>query len=436
MHTLGRLVGWALLIAATSSTALAQPPASCARKFVGTWSWSSSTGIHNIAHFNADGTSSCSGNPFCHQGSYTWTCSGNQLTSHGAVTTVLTLSPDGRTMTGMGGIPPNLQTVVRIGKAEPAVVASDTAKLRATPQPSKAQPAAVPAPSPVPTQSGSCSDITGLGPSGSAPTNCSTGSASPTAAQRANESKPIIQPPARAPTTGSASAAPPNKDQETLAAMTQILDGLYAPEPQPSPPPAQTASAAPPPSEAKQPPSEKPGCNPDHGFVSPSDEGEAFMYAAKKIAENQTCEYWRIAATTYWKAHHWFDCADDKGQKDLAGQLAVRFDDGADEAERKNLCKRYADLSGAPTPSPGGTPGKDDRCQQALQQLTKVADADVSKKQEQTQEFEKAVEAMGCKVPGPRECVSARLKGTPIPPGCSTKQVNMNSISPDASDDP
>lgn len=113
------ICGAGLFLATSSQTVFAQPPQSCARKFIGNWGWTSSTGIHTIHDYQADGSAICSGNPFCVRGA-TWTCNGNQFTYNNTMSdTVLTLSPDGSRMTGIGGFPPNPQIVVRMGRGVP-----------------------------------------------------------------------------------------------------------------------------------------------------------------------------------------------------------------------------------------------------------------------------------------------------------------------------
>ena len=84
-----RALGTSALILVAGS-AIAAPPSSCARKFVGTWQHSTS----NIATLTLDGRAICSGNPFCQQG--TWTCNGNDLTyTNSSGTFVYTLQPSG-----------------------------------------------------------------------------------------------------------------------------------------------------------------------------------------------------------------------------------------------------------------------------------------------------------------------------------------------------
>jgi hypothetical protein len=145
------ICGAGMLFATSSATVVAQPPQSCARKFIGTWGWTSSTGIYTTQNFQADGSAVCSGNAFC-VGGATWTCNGNQLTyNNGMYDTVLTLSAGATKMTGTGGLPSNLQTVVRVGAAAPA------------PHVAAAQPAPRVAAA---SNQGDCSDITGAGLTG------------------------------------------------------------------------------------------------------------------------------------------------------------------------------------------------------------------------------------------------------------------------------
>jgi hypothetical protein len=97
---------------------LAQPSASCSKKFLGEWRWTASSGLQVNVTFLPSGEVACTGGLFgaaCHMG--TWDCSGRQLFSNHPVAgkTTLTLSADGSRMTGIGGIPPNPQIVVRLG---------------------------------------------------------------------------------------------------------------------------------------------------------------------------------------------------------------------------------------------------------------------------------------------------------------------------------
>lgn len=90
---------------------------SCEARFIGQWRWVSSNGISTVHDFQRGGRAVCSGNLFC-TGSATWRCQGNQLTyNNGMSDTVLTLGPDGNTLTGVGGSPANVQTVTRVGSA-------------------------------------------------------------------------------------------------------------------------------------------------------------------------------------------------------------------------------------------------------------------------------------------------------------------------------
>jgi hypothetical protein len=105
--------------AGIASPAAGAPPASCAKKFIGTWQHTGAFGVTNIATLTANGVAACSGNPFCVQG--TWTCDGNSLSYNNTISvTVYTLSPDGKHMTAPGG-----NNVVRldaapVGAAAPA----------------------------------------------------------------------------------------------------------------------------------------------------------------------------------------------------------------------------------------------------------------------------------------------------------------------------
>lgn len=118
------LCAGAALLAIFPNSAHAAPPASCIKKFLGSWTWSASTGVAVTLTFKPDGTAACTSNPFC-AGGDTWTCNGNQLSLKSALSgATMTLSADGRRMTGAGGIPPNPQVAVRIGGAPTSLVAS------------------------------------------------------------------------------------------------------------------------------------------------------------------------------------------------------------------------------------------------------------------------------------------------------------------------
>lgn len=105
--------------------ASAAPPASCVRKFVGTWSITVlATGQRYTSQIRADGTltSAC---PLC-PASQTWTCNGNSFILLSPVSLTSTLSADGKRMVS------GCCTSARIGGA--AIAADSTTKDGATRQ--------------------------------------------------------------------------------------------------------------------------------------------------------------------------------------------------------------------------------------------------------------------------------------------------------------
>ncbi|MCZ7643352.1 MAG: hypothetical protein M5U33_12590 [Pseudorhodoplanes sp.] len=96
------------LLLAGSGAGLAAPPASCAGKFVGTWTYPGGT-----TRVNRDGTA----NPKCPMcvAVQTWTCSGNTYVITGPTSYTATLSGDGRRLVGSTGI-----VATRVGGAAPA----------------------------------------------------------------------------------------------------------------------------------------------------------------------------------------------------------------------------------------------------------------------------------------------------------------------------
>ncbi len=85
------------LVLAGSGAGRAAPPASCAGRFVGTWTYPGGT-----ARVNRDGTA----NPKCPMcvAVQTWSCSGNTYIITGPTPYTATLSPDGRRLVGSTGI--------------------------------------------------------------------------------------------------------------------------------------------------------------------------------------------------------------------------------------------------------------------------------------------------------------------------------------------
>lgn len=147
----------------------AAPPASCASKFVGSWTVRvNATGQTYPSVISPDGRThvTC---PLCTPGG-TWTCSGNTITVYvdNGVTTQHQLQADGRIMSG------GCCTITRSGAA-PRVAS-------ATPE----QQAKVPAPEKrVARQRQSCSDITGTGGASAAPSGCGTNRSAPPPHQQA-----------------------------------------------------------------------------------------------------------------------------------------------------------------------------------------------------------------------------------------------------------
>jgi hypothetical protein len=94
------LLSIAGLLAASVGCAAAAPPASCASKFVGTWTYSGGTTVI------APGGTAFPKCPMCVP-TQTWTCNGNTYLFSNSGTPgefSATLSPDGRTLTGSTGI--------------------------------------------------------------------------------------------------------------------------------------------------------------------------------------------------------------------------------------------------------------------------------------------------------------------------------------------
>jgi len=178
--------------------ASAAPPASCAGKFVGTWTvrvLATGQTYPSVLSPSGIGHASC---PACTP-TGTWTCSGNTLTVFvNGISASQTLSADGRTLTG----PCCVST--RVGRAptvnEPKVATAKvgapkpTANVR---EPKTATPKiALPEPKTAsPTFSGerrsaSCSTITGLGGDTSAATHCNTGNSLLAAARAVRAQNP------------------------------------------------------------------------------------------------------------------------------------------------------------------------------------------------------------------------------------------------------
>lgn len=126
---------FAASLAVPLSPASAAPPASCAGKFVGTWSVTVlATGQTYRSQIRADGTLS-SACPLC-PAVQTWTCSGNTFILTSPVHHTHTISPDGRRMAG------GCCSSVRIGGAPVAAVKGPAApKQRRLPEPGVLTPA-------------------------------------------------------------------------------------------------------------------------------------------------------------------------------------------------------------------------------------------------------------------------------------------------------
>jgi hypothetical protein len=118
MNSVGRILFSVGFLVLALGPAKAAPPASCAHKFIGTWTVQvNATGQTYPLLIRPNGTShiTC---PLCPPEG-TWTCEGNILRSLEPVSTTSTLSPDGRTLTG------SCCTTTRVGA--PAVVAAAVA---------------------------------------------------------------------------------------------------------------------------------------------------------------------------------------------------------------------------------------------------------------------------------------------------------------------
>jgi hypothetical protein len=133
MYSMRAMIGAALVCAVSLVVLLplpasAAPPASCAKKFVGTWSITVlATGQTYTSRIRADGTLS-SACPLC-PASQTWTCNGNTFILTSPVTHTHTISADGRRMTG------GCCTARRIGGG--AVAAAKPGRQQAAAQPSR-----------------------------------------------------------------------------------------------------------------------------------------------------------------------------------------------------------------------------------------------------------------------------------------------------------
>jgi hypothetical protein len=115
MGICGRLLLCAGLLLATEGLGLAAPPASCASKFVGTWTVRvNATGQTYPLIIRPNGTThiTC---PLC-PSEGTWTCEGNVFRGLEPVSTTSTLSADARTLVG------SCCTIARVG-APPALAA-------------------------------------------------------------------------------------------------------------------------------------------------------------------------------------------------------------------------------------------------------------------------------------------------------------------------
>lgn len=103
-----------ILVALTNmlTSASAAPPASCAHKFVGVWSYAGGT-----TRVNANGTA----NPTCPMcvAVQTWTCSGNTYIITGPTSYTATLTPDGRQVVGSAGIATRIGGRAVAAKTEP-----------------------------------------------------------------------------------------------------------------------------------------------------------------------------------------------------------------------------------------------------------------------------------------------------------------------------
>jgi hypothetical protein len=120
-------------------TGFAQDAKNCAARVVGTWAWTQSIGGAATLVVKADRTAHLSA-PMGSE-AMTWTCSGNSYDFNwGRGSGLLTLSPDGRRLSGRGGGIVTIEiTAVRTSAPPPAVVTSP---------PPKAPPAKTTAPAP------------------------------------------------------------------------------------------------------------------------------------------------------------------------------------------------------------------------------------------------------------------------------------------------
>src|SRR3954452_7414906 len=106
----------AIALLATTCSAAATPPSSCASKFAGEWQHNGNGG--NRGTLTRDGRAICSENTFC-QAEGTWTCAGNTMTYTTSLGSyVYTLMPDG-SIAANGG----KARATRIGRAPPVTAA-------------------------------------------------------------------------------------------------------------------------------------------------------------------------------------------------------------------------------------------------------------------------------------------------------------------------
>jgi hypothetical protein len=258
-------------------------------------------------------------------------------------------------------------------------------------------------------QSGSCSDVTGLG-GGGPPINCSTQNGSPGL-------------PGNKPVTGPIVTPPPNKngspsDQEVAAAaMDEILNGMNQP-PTPAPvTPAPAPQTTPTPPASAQP---NPACKPFYS-ASPAKEAELYMIAGAAAEQYRTCADWSAAQGNYLNAAKYYACIGNDAQHDVAQAKADALGAAVDAVEAKNQCNQFAGQ--APQPAGDDNPYRGPcsltagQLQEVLTYMTKVADVE---NEEYPSEIATAIEqkfGRGCPVPTLRTCLEARLHDQSAP-GC------------------
>lgn len=173
----------------TVAPAGATPPASCANKFVGSWTVRvEATGQTYPSLILPNGRTQVTC-PMCTPGG-SWTCSGDMITVNvdNGVTTQHRLHADGRTMSG------GCCTITRSGPAP--VISSDSKSNQGSKQPSPGAPSASPGPAASKSatrQAQSCSDITGLGGGSTGPSNCKPSNGPKNVQAKIDQAKSYLQ---------------------------------------------------------------------------------------------------------------------------------------------------------------------------------------------------------------------------------------------------